>query len=105
MATAEWVCYAAASSAARSAAERALLGVWGRSPQRGPGAEPLAGARGRSPRKILHNKTSQNASEAIRNSKIKEIKAPKYGKFTQFLYFLISKMICAESLCDEKCRN
>ena len=32
-----------ASEAARSAAERALAGVWGRSPQRGPGAEPLAG--------------------------------------------------------------
>ena len=32
-----------ASKAARSAAERALAGVWGRSPQRGPGAEPLAG--------------------------------------------------------------
>ena len=32
-----------ASKVARSAAERAAAGVWGRSPQRGPGAEPLVG--------------------------------------------------------------
>ena len=32
-----------ASEVARSAAERAAAGVWGRSPQRGPGAEPLVG--------------------------------------------------------------
>jgi len=38
---------------ARSAAEEAAAGVWGRSPQRGPGAEPLVGARGRSPRIFL----------------------------------------------------
>ena len=33
-----------ASEVARSAAERAAAGVWGRSPQRGPGAEPRRGA-------------------------------------------------------------
>ena len=26
-----------------------IMGVWGLSPQRGPGAEPLVGGRGRSP--------------------------------------------------------
>ena len=35
-----WRC---ASEVARSAAERAAAGVWGRSPQRGLGAEPLVG--------------------------------------------------------------
>ena len=33
--------------------EQAAAGVWGRSPQRGPGAAPRWGARGRSPRKIF----------------------------------------------------
>ena len=32
-----------ASEAVRSAAEGATAGVWGRSPQQGPGAEPLVG--------------------------------------------------------------
>ena len=35
-----------ASEVARSAADRAPAGVWGRSPQRGPGAEPLRGLGG-----------------------------------------------------------
>ena len=37
--------------------EQAVAGVWGRSPQRGPGAEPLAGARGaQPPGKISRNR-------------------------------------------------
>ena len=31
-----------------SAEHEPITGVWGQSPQRGPGAEPLAGVRGRS---------------------------------------------------------
>jgi len=31
-----------------SAEREPITGVWGRSPQRGPGAEPLVGSRGRS---------------------------------------------------------
>ena len=32
-----------------SAEREPITGVWGHSPQRGPGAEPLVGVRGRSP--------------------------------------------------------
>ena len=32
-----------------SAEREPITGVWGQSPQRGPGAEPLVGVRGRSP--------------------------------------------------------
>ena len=42
----------------------------GGSPQRGPGAAPLAGARGRSPRKIFSIKGGLEAILAIRNIKI-----------------------------------
>ena len=60
-----------ASLVARSAAERApSAGVWGRSPQRGPGAEPLVGARERSPRKFLSKSGGLEAILAIRNIQI-----------------------------------
>ena len=37
--------------------EQAVVGVWGRSPQRDPGAEPLGGGQGgAAPRKILRNR-------------------------------------------------
>ena len=45
-------------------------GVWGHSPQRGPGAELLAGARGRSHRKILSKFGGLEAILAIRNIQI-----------------------------------
>ena len=41
------------SEVARSAAKQAAAGVWGRNPQRGSGAELLAGARRWGPWKIL----------------------------------------------------
>ena len=60
-----------ASLVARSAAQQGpSAGVWGRSPQQGTGAEPFAGARGLSPRKILSKFGGLETFLAIRNIQI-----------------------------------
>ena len=52
------------------AERRRTSSISGCSPQRGPGAGPLAGARGRSPRKILSKFGGLEAISAIQNIQI-----------------------------------
>jgi len=58
-------CLKVGGQAMASAEREPITGVWGQSPQRGPGAEPLVGSQGSPPEaesffSILHTKRSQN---------------------------------------------
>ena len=46
-----------------SAEHEPITGVWGQSPQRGPGAEPPAGSRGRAPGQGVRGHDDRGASE------------------------------------------
>jgi hypothetical protein len=66
------------AGAQQGGAERhkeAAAGVLGHSPQQGPGAELLAGARGRSPPKFLPNIGIKNMVFSILNARISIMKA------------------------------